>query len=76
MGIKADLARNLKSMLKSEASDRELAAWLRRNGKAVHDSLDAMDDMVTIPEVDLQDMVTWAKGRGMLKPVPAAARPK
>ncbi|OYW51154.1 MAG: hypothetical protein B7Y36_18935 [Novosphingobium sp. 28-62-57] len=75
MGTKAKLARELDAMLTSEASDSMLASWLRQHGKVVHHCLDAMDDMVTIPEIDLQDMMVWAKERGLLTPVPASPRP-
>jgi hypothetical protein len=71
MGKKAHLARELETMLASDAGSEALGQWLTKNAKQIRQSLVWADDMVEVQEIDLNDMSTWPESiRPKLSPRP------
>lgn len=56
MGMKADLAIELKLALATKAKCDVLADWLKRNAEEVLQALEWADDLVEIEQIDLADL--------------------
>lgn len=71
MGKKAHLARELETMLTTDAGSEALGRWLAKNVRQVRQALIWADDMVEVQEIDLNDMSTWPESiRPKLAPRP------
>lgn len=56
MGIKADLAVELKLALAEGAGPNDLGGWIVRNAEQVAQALEAADDLVEIRHINLCDI--------------------
>ena len=61
MGLKADLAVELKVALAEGTSPVAMGEWLQRNAETVMQALDWADDLVEIEEIRLSDLPLLVK---------------